>query len=237
MKRIKLLSALLFIIICTQGTGSAITLIDNSTLGWYNDNLGTILDGTNPATDDYGVSNFLFPLADAYLTYDPTFNSGLSSAPDLSTVDGPTGILGNWLNNNPASLNGNWSPNQIAIPSAWAVNTETAIIYEFDAGATGLTNFDITFNVDNGLFVWLDGVFLNGWLAPGGPGTWAEYNYNLSSISGGKHYLQVLREDHGANRGYYIDVTGNEAPVPEPATMLLFGMSFLGLLGFKKIRK
>ncbi|HEU4427555.1 MAG TPA: hypothetical protein VFT98_02280 [Myxococcota bacterium] len=41
----------------------------------------------------------------------------------------------------------------IAIPNQWTVNTEVAVIYQFDT--LSATNVVARFGVDNGIFVWL----------------------------------------------------------------------------------
>lgn len=184
---------------------SANTIIDDSTQGQYNDSIGTSLDFTNP---DSGT--FLFPGANSNPN-DPTFDP-VPFEPDLTTA---SGALGDWLGD-PTNLNANWNGPQ-AIPGTWTVNTETAIIYEIDAGANGLTNLVLDIGVDNGVFVWLDGVFQGGELHPGGVGS-SEPLLNLPDLSPGTHYLQILREDHGGLTGFTILVTGDECEdcIPEP---------------------
>ena len=187
---------------------SATTIVDNSTYGYYNDKLGDFF----------------------YVAGDPTVT--FITAPDLSAASG----LGDWLSN-PSSLNSSWSTTAVAIPNSWTINDETAIIYKFDGGATGLSDVVAKFGVDNGIFVWLDGVFLKGWQAAGGSYEW-EYSLDLGSLSAGVHYLQILREDHGGATDYDILVTGEASPVPEPATMLLFGTGLAGLatIGRRKVK-
>lgn len=193
------------------GAGQAATLIDGSTAGYYNDKIGTVLDGSNP----FGGS-YMFPGANLSQG-DPSLDIPAGNAPDLTAA---AAILGDWLDT-PASLNANWSGPQ-AIPANWAINSETAIVYELDGGAGGLSNVLASFGVDNGLFVWLNGTFLGGQLRPGGvaPG---EFTLNLGSLGAGTSYLQILREDHGGQSGYAVSVTGdiNPAPVPLPASGLL----------------
>jgi hypothetical protein len=93
-------------------------------------------------------------------------------------------------------------------------------------------NVEAAFGVDNGLFVWLNGVFLGGRLDPGGaiPG---EYVFDLGTLAPGNSYLQVLREDHGRSTGWIVSVTGEVAPdpsvipLPAPAVLLLGGLAAL----------
>src|SRR5574338_60536 len=74
---------------------SPVTIINNSTLGYYNQAIGNTLNGSAgfPATGD------------------PTINP--APEPDMSLA---SAILGNWLTN-PGSLNSNWSTAPQAIPS------------------------------------------------------------------------------------------------------------------------
>lgn len=186
---------------------SAATLIDGTTQGLYNQGIGTSLNGTSSAFPTVG---------------DPTLT--FSSAPNLSAA---SAALGSWLTN-PAAPGGTWTGPQ-AIPATWAVGTETAIIYAFNAGA-GLSNVVASFGIDNGIFVWMDGTFLGGAMAPGSavPG---EFQVSVPSVGAGTHYLQVLREDHGGATGYAVSVAAAAltAPIPEPGTWALLATGLLGL--------
>ena len=193
-----------------------ITFVDNYTWGFYNDSLGTVLDHTSPFN-----GTFLFPCADC-ADGDPTINP--APEPDLSVADS---ILGQWLDK-PPILNANWSGPQL-IPSAWAINTETAIIYEIGAGTSGIWDVVANIGVDNGVFVWLDGNYQFGALQPGYAVEW-EYSFPLPDMGPGTHYLQILREDHGTSSGFTIQVIG----VPEPATLLLLALGGLTLLRNRK---
>lgn len=195
---------------------ASFVLIDGSTPGYYNAAIGTSLDGSNPAS-----GTFLFPGANLS-NGDPTFNP-VPYEPDLSPA---ATALGDWLGD-PGNLNGNWSGPQ-PIPATWAVNTETAIVYEIDAGAGGLEGIQAGFGVDNGLYVWLDGTFLNGWMAPGGAFA-NEYVLDIGSLSGGTHTLQILREDHGGATGYAVQVTAELKRIPEPRSIAIFGAALVGV--------
>jgi hypothetical protein len=188
----------------------SVTLIDGTTLGSYNDSLGTILDGTSS----------LFPVADT-ISSEPTIHS--APEPDLSAA---AGILGDWLNH-PESLNGNWQ-DSVVIPTTWAANTEVGIVYEFDAGPQGLQSLDVQVGVDNGAFVWLDGAYLFGGVEPGGA-VLGEYEANLSNIAPGVHYLQILLEDHGRETSYLVDVSGvPNAPAPGAVLLGSLGVTLVG---------
>ena len=178
------------IILSTIGIASAITIIDDTTLGYYNSSVGTVLDKTS----------FLFPGPNVS-TGDPTINP--APEPDLNPA---SGALGNWLTD-PNNLNVNWTGPQ-SIPLTWAINNETAIIYEFEVN-TGYKNVVAYFGVDNGLFVWIDGSYVFGALAGGSAIKW-EYTFNLGNLTAGTHFLQVLREDHGFVTGYHVQIIADE---------------------------
>ena len=179
---------------------SNVTFVDGNTPGYYNDSLGTILDGTQP--------QFPLPFPDGG---DPTIDP--AAEPDLTAA---ASVLGNWLA--PASgLNSYWSALTL-IPATWANNTETAIIYELDGGATGFASLVGDFDVDNGLFVWLNGQYKFGAVAAGSPSESGQFEYTnvvLGALSPGTNYLQILRQDNGIFNGYQIRVTG-QAIVPPP---------------------
>lgn len=200
---------LLGVMLLPGSLGAApVTVIDDSTLGFYNDAIGAALDGTS--------SLFPAPGGD-----DPTIDP--APEPDLSSA---SSVLGDWLSS-PESLNANWSGPQ-AIPSNWASSTETAIVYEINAGGSGLENLVVEIGVNNGAFIWLDGIYQSGQLLPGGvvPG---ELTASLGNLTPGIHYLQILREDHSsagnpAFTGFTITAT-----VPEPSTALLIWLGLAGL--------
>lgn len=209
----------------TASAAQAATLVNTSTQGLYNSGLGTLLDGSNPL----GGGVAMFPLANV-AGGDPILDIPAGTPPDLSIVDTQ---LANWLTT-PATPGGAWSAGKVAIPLSWAVNTETAIIYELDGGAAGLNNVIASFGVDNGIFVWLNGTFLGGQLRPGGV-TPGEFTLNIGDVGAGKNFLQILREDHGGSTGYTVAVTGDLAPVsvvPLPAAgwLLIAGLGGLGAL-------
>lgn len=199
-------------------------IIDGTTTGYYNDGIGDL--GANPAFNgqtDAATTNSLFPLANS-AGGDP-LTPPVASEPDLSFDSEFDTFLGA-----AAPTGGSWSAGPVGIPSTWAVNSETAIVYEFDAGATGLTNFIVNIGIDNGVYVWLDGVYLLGAMSSGGAFAF-EYSTTAIDVSAGTHYLQILREDHGGGTGYVVEVTADPAApkVSEPALLGLLGLGLIGL--------
>src|SRR5205085_2512098 len=104
-------------------TPTVVVLVNNATPGYYNNELGTVLDGSKPQ----------FPSANG-VCGDPVIKP--ASEPDLSPA---SSILGGWLSGNPIPLNANWR-NLQAIPATWPVNTETAIVYAIEGGPGGIRN-------------------------------------------------------------------------------------------------
>lgn len=199
-------------------TGHAATLIDSSSTGLYNDGIGTALNGTNP----FG-STFLFPTSG-----DPSIPS--APEPDLSSA---SAALGGFLTT-PAAPGGTWSATEVAIPLSWTVGTETAIIYSFTLD----TAQDVTasFGVDNGLYVWLDGAYKGGTMAPGGSSL-GEFELDFGTLAAGTYYLQLLREDHGGATGFDVLVEGADVdPIPLPGALPLF-MAGAGLMAARLRKK
>ena len=210
-----LISATLLGMSMAAGSADAALILDSSSLGRYNSSIGLSLD-TSGTSDPFPCANIA--CGDTTVSF-PT-------APDLSAA---AGVLGDWLTN-PASPGGAWTSEQ-AIPSTWAINTETAIIYEIGAGA-GLTNLILSLGVDNGIFVWLDGNYLFGTRRAGGSSS-GEYVLDLPDLTG-THFLQIMREDHGGATGYAIQLTADAVSVPEPGSLALLG---LGLAGVAALRR
>ena len=205
-----LLAALL---VAASWSAQAAIIIDGSTQGLYNNGLGDLaaLDGPGG-----------FFLAQNSSEGDPT-NPNIA---EPAVVYG--GNFGaDWLGGD--LTGGTWSGPQ-AIPSGWAVNTETAIIYEFNLASASSLHIDV--GVDNGILIWLDGVFLRGAQASGGANI-NEYDIDVASVAAGTHRLQILREDHGGGTGYAISVDAQPAAaVSAPATLALLG--FGALLGLRR---
>lgn len=206
-------SATLAALLLTAASANAAVILSNSSQGRYNASLGTLLD-TSGSSDPFPCAGGA--CGDATLTF--------STAPNLSAA---ASMLGNWLST-PASPGGSgWSATAQAIPLSWTPNTETAILYEINAGS-GLINLSLSLGADNGVFVWLDGAYQFGARAGGGAPA-GEYTVGLSNLSAGTHYLQVLREDHGGATGFDIALTADRAAVPEPASLALSGLALAAL--------
>jgi hypothetical protein len=196
--------------------GAIVTLIDSSTPGHYNAGIGTLLNGTDPAFPSVG---------------DPVANP---AEPDLSAA---ATELGGWLSVPPdlATAGSTWSATPVAIPSTWAITTETAIVYAFDSGPGGLSDVQLSIGVDNGILAWLNGVYVGGALRPGGAPA-GEHLFDLGDLAAGTHYLQLLREDHGGVTGYNIELTGTErSSLPDAgSSMVLFGLALAGLSFYRR---
>lgn len=144
-------------------------MVDDSTPGLYNQGIGWTLNPTTP----YGLATSLFPVRETGLH--ATFGPGDEA--DLSTA---ASALGTWLSD-PLNPGGAWSAAPVAIPSTWARQTETAIIYALDRGAMGLANTAASFGIDNGVFVWLNGKLLGGYVRKGGA-TPVEWSISMGNL-------------------------------------------------------
>jgi len=155
---------------------------DQSTF-WVNSHIGTMLNGTQPDfPDNMG---------------DPTLKP--ADEPDLSPV---SSILGDWLVAGPPPANGDWAM-VAAYTKMWPVGTEVAMVIPITINAGG--HLVASIGVDNGVFVWLDGVYTFGAEEPG-PATPGEYMVDLGTLQG-THYLQFLLEDHGGTNGFSLSIT------------------------------
>ncbi len=165
---------------------ASVQLVNNATPGYYNAGLGTLLNGSSLA---FPVSN---DTARDFVV-----------APDLSLAEP---VLGGWLQAPPSLAAPYWSAAPQAIPATWVVGKETAIVYPLQVPAPGYADIRLVFGIDNGLFVWLDGQFLGGFLRSGAayPG---EHVFTAPALGPGLHHLQVLRENHGGSTGYHVNVT------------------------------
>ncbi len=199
-------------------SANAITLVTTSDPGFYNNSIGTVLNNTNGGDTPTG--------------YFPTTNDDAVSFPVAPDLSAASSALGNWLTN-PGSLNSNWTL-ETSIPNTWTPGDEVAIIYQFDT--LGATNVVANFGVDNGIFAWLDGTYLFGARAGGGP-TPGEYSINLGDLAAGTHYLQLLLEDHGGTNGYDVEITADTfIEVSEPAPLAVLGLGLVVLAAVRRKR-
>lgn len=213
MNRLKLSGMLMIGALVAHVNFGAVVLVQTSDPGFYNNSIGTVLNGTNGGeTGPFPVSN------DSSLSF--------PVAPDLSAA---SGALGNWLTN-PLSLNANWQ-SLASIPNNWVPSTEVAVIYQFNT--LGATNVVSEFGVDNGIFAWLDGVYLGGARAAGGVSL-GEHVFDVGNLSAGTHFLQLLLEDHGSANGYAVRITADTfIPGPPPGNAVPDGGSpFMYVIAF-----
>jgi hypothetical protein len=213
---------LLGLLILTLGFplgASAAVIIDSTTAGLYNSGLGDLA-----ATDGPGG----FFLGANVSEGDPVLTLNTDPGLTFGAAFGANWLAGDYTG-------GTWSAGPVAIPSAWAVNSETAIVYDFILDSASDLHIDL--GVDNGILVWLNGNFLFGASAAGGASI-NEYDFDVLGLAAGNYSLQLIRADHGGSTGYQISVDATAAPVsvPEPATLSLLGLALL-MLGAARNRK
>lgn len=184
----------------------------NATPAYYNNSIGDL-----GATQPGGI----LPWFPAPNTFSGVQDQVFTTAPDLSAA---AAALGDWLTD-PAQLNANWT-RVSAVPANWLVNTEVAIVYSFDAGP-GLRDITAAFgNIDNGINIWLDGVWKFGARDPEGR-PWS--GIALGDVGAGTHYIQILLEDSGGATAYLNPgITATVVPVPAAAWLFVTGLVTLG---------
>jgi len=122
-------------------------LIDNTTQGLYNAGLGDLATDTELGVQTDAARGFhLFPPA-TVAGGDPLIPP-VASQPNLAGANSAMQAALDGFLSNTLSIGGSWSAALQAIPSTWAVNSETAIIYPINAGS-GLTDVSVSIGVDN----------------------------------------------------------------------------------------
>jgi hypothetical protein len=99
-----------------------------------------------------------------------------------------------------------------------------------DSRLTWLTNDDVV----AGGFTKSSEIILQEW---GDPWIYGEYPFDVwtASVSPGEY---IIRDQFSHQVGSMFGIAASAAPIPEPATMLLFGSGLIGLIGFRrKLRK
>jgi hypothetical protein len=129
---------------------------------------------------------------------DPPVHPTYIPALELAT----TQAAGNWLGRfrPPFALQ--------VIPLSWSPKGENAISYEIDAGEGGITDVMANFAVDNGVWVWVNGVFKFGAIEDNGAFRFEYFDIPLGDLPPGLNYVQVLRSDDFSGTDYEVLITG-----------------------------
>ena len=162
-------------------------LLTHTSPAWVNASLGRRLDGTGP--------QFPTPNRD-----DPTLT--FEKAPNLSPV---ADLLGPWLYAEPPPSSPRWKVGPHGV-TEWVAGDELAVVYAFTLARPA--RLIGRFGVDNGMFVWLDGRYFFGAMAPYGAPL-GEYTVDFGRVAAGTRYLQLLLEDHGGLTGFRMELVAD----------------------------
>ena len=101
-----------------------------------------------------------------------------------------------------------------------------------------MQTIDWGLGVDNGYKLYINGHYVSGDWAHGSTYQW-EYtgSFSESLLTNGINVVAVALDDGGGGTAFDMEITGDLAPVPEPATMLLFGTGLAGIVGNRIRRK
>lgn len=161
-------------------------LVSDQSAGFYNDALGSRLDGSRWNRALSGGQ------------YDTRTDS-----PDLTAV---ADVLGGWLQAEPPA--GRWLM-MAPIPATWNAQQETAIVYEVQNNTTDDLELLATFAArDSGVFVWVDGRFRLG--SGYGAGSFQLTRTPLGTIPPGTHYIQILRESDASQPQLHVRLVGRK---------------------------
>ena len=137
----------------------------------------------------------------------------VNPAPEPS-LGAAAGLLGTWLHRD-RPVGGSFS--LTTPPFSWPAKHENAIVYEIDAGESGIEDVRVHLAVADGVWLWLDGTFIFGAIEQGDSlPAFFEYTpsgdvtpaLGLGDLSPGLHYLQFLRSDTFTGNDFRIKVTG-----------------------------
>jgi hypothetical protein len=116
------------------------------------------------------------------------------------------GDLSNWQIKNPESSQG-W--NHSTFDSFGNGHDNRAVIYKFELSSK-VENVKASFAVDNGVFLWVNGSYVNGATAGGGASRWEHvFPVESSLFVRGTNYVYVMPHNHGGGSGYAFQLTGD----------------------------